>query len=120
MKKNFLIVDDSQLSLTLITGFLKKKEYVNKIFTATSGNEAIEILKKEKIDFLFSDDRMENGDAFSIIQHCTKSGIEIPIIIFSNNDYNKTKLLENGANYFISKPITKDNLFYALDMFLDI
>lgn len=59
-----MVVDDEQDIIDLITLFAKK--HVAKISSATNGAMALDVIRKEKIDLIFSDISMPemNGEEF--------------------------------------------------------
>ena len=53
---NILVVDDEETQRDLLTGYLKKKGF--KLFSASSGNDAIDIVKNNLVDIVLSDFKM--------------------------------------------------------------
>jgi DNA-binding NtrC family response regulator len=77
-----LVVDDEEgireaVSINLeVDGF--------KVVTASGGDEAIELLKKTKVDFIISDVRMPKGDGVSLLKYVKEHYPSLPhIVLFS-------------------------------------
>lgn len=106
---NILIVDDELDILELVAEEFKYYGY--NVNIASSGNEAIEILKKEKFDLVISDYRMPNGNGMTILNHI-KNMTNPPIFIFVSGqaDVSVEECLKAGAKRFISKPFNLDEI----------
>jgi signal transduction histidine kinase/DNA-binding response OmpR family regulator len=116
-KFNILIVDDVKANLISLESLLDDKFDNLKIYQTLSGNEALEVVLKNKIDIIISDVQMPNMDGFEMaeILKSNKKTKHIPIIfvsaIFSDAKY-KRKGYNLGAIDYIAKPID-DVLFVA-------
>jgi len=119
-KINILIADDHMVVRRLILAILRRKPYVNEIYEAKSGKDAVEILKTKKVDMLLCDNVMPDGDGMHVLEFLKEEKIVIPTLMFSNNNDSKTELLEYGANDFLHKPITDVALLSKIEQFLDI
>jgi CheY-like chemotaxis protein len=112
MSKKVLIVEDEQLVAYLMENYVTENSCCEVIASVDNGDEAIEIAKKEKPDFILMDVRIE-GD---------KDGIEtalainkeqnIPIIFTSGNTDDKTteRAKETNIAAFLVKPVKKEEL----------
>ncbi|WP_411168298.1 response regulator transcription factor [Clostridium sp. MB05] len=100
---NILIVDDEKEIVDLIDLYLRNKGY--SIFKAYEGNEALNILKLEKINLVIMDLMMPGIDGYSLIKKI-RSTSNIPIIIISAKceNYDKVLGLDVGADDYITKP----------------
>ncbi|MDR1073606.1 MAG: response regulator, partial [Treponema sp.] len=77
-KRSILIVDDDMVNHVTLSGMLSS-EYT--LFSATSGKEAIEFLKKEKPDLILLDIIMPEMDGFEVLKQlkANKAVESIPI-----------------------------------------
>jgi CheY-like chemotaxis protein/HPt (histidine-containing phosphotransfer) domain-containing protein len=107
-----LVVDDMNTNLDVVKGMLKP--YKLKIDCATSGSEAIELIRAEnpRYDAVFMDHMMpvmDGVEATHIIREelDTDYARNIPIIALTANAIvgSEQMFLENGFQDFISKPI---------------
>ena len=102
--KKLLLVDDNKINRQLILAFLK--EYNVIITDCTNGNDAIEILKKEKFDIILTDIQMPEMSGVELIQIIKKElKIETPIIIISAEDRINIENVD-----FLRIPIFKNDL----------
>ena len=109
--KNILFVDDNVECLKLYKRIFRGKQY--NLFTALNGQEAIELLNKNKIDGIISDILMPIMDGFKFCRYCKKDKNlrNIPFI-FVTAVYTAKKdeefAMGLGAQGFISKPFQVD------------
>ncbi|MDD6810612.1 MAG: ATP-binding protein [Lachnospiraceae bacterium] len=105
-----LIVDDNLVNLRVAAGLMKPFEM--QITKARSGQEAIELLKKEQYHIIFMDHMMPEMDgveATHIIRAMDGEYYKnVPIIALTANAINGAKemFLKEGLNDFIAKPIS--------------
>jgi signal transduction histidine kinase/ActR/RegA family two-component response regulator len=108
---NVLVVDDVEINLDVMTGILMP--YHLHVDTASSGKEAIEMVKAEdpRYDLIFMDHMMPEMDGIEtgrIIRRIDRDYTHsVPIIALTANAIAGTRemFLENGFNDFLSKPI---------------
>ena len=107
-----LVVDDVHTNLDVAKGMMKP--YGMRIDCVTSGQEAINTIREEKIkyDLIFMDHMMPGMDGIETTRIIrgeigTKYAENIPIIALTANAIvgNKEMFLQNGFQGFISKPI---------------
>ncbi|WP_136806568.1 hybrid sensor histidine kinase/response regulator [Desulfosediminicola flagellatus] len=110
-----LIVDDELQQRDIATQFLKSFGYTP--YSVSSGEEAIEFLKKQRVDLLLLDMVMGAGlNGRQTYEQVMKihPGIKAIIISgFSESDDVKTTL-QLGAGKLLNKPYTKENLAEAV------
>ncbi len=113
MKKRILFVEDEPEILELISEELRYSGFTVK--GAMCGNEAIDILKVEKFDFVISDYRMPNGNGMAILNHVANM-TNPPVFIFVSGqaDVSAEECLKAGAKKFIGKPFDLDELVQFL------
>jgi len=111
MKKKFkiLIVDDCpEILLIMEKGF---KFHGHQVNTATSGDEAIEILLNKGFDVIISDYQMPNGNGMELLSFVTTMN-KPPIFYFLSGqaDSSVEDCLKAGAKHFFPKPFELNNL----------
>jgi signal transduction histidine kinase/CheY-like chemotaxis protein len=102
-----LLVDDNKQSLKLLNAIFSIEGYETAV--ANDGAEAIDILKRFKIDLVISDILMPNVDGYYL---CFKIRTDlqlkdIPVIIYTATYTSKSEeklAMEMGADLFIRKP----------------
>ena len=100
-----LIVDDLPINLLVAKGLLKS--YGAQIDTASSGREAIELVKEKDYDIIFMDHMMPEMDGLQTGAAIRALGGQMPIIAMTSNAMRGIRefYLEQGFNDYLSKPI---------------
>ena len=109
-----LLIDDEVAQLTSLEIYLTNKGY--NVFTAESGEQGIEILKKEFIDFVFSDFNMPGMSGLEVTRAIKQINPETEIIIITayGTIEEAVSLMKSGAYDFLTKPLDLDALAAVL------
>lgn len=103
-----LIVEDSITTRTHLKKILSESKICNTIIEATNGIDAIQCIRKEKIDLIICDIMMPQMDGFRLLMILQEHPElrDIPVILLSslNEISKKVKGLDIGAWDFITKP----------------
>ncbi len=120
MGKNILIVEDNRMLLELIKLKLENKGYHVK--KAEDGLEALNIIKKNKIDLIISDIMMPNISGLSLLSVLNGFLDKIPVIVISSNDQKNTiaSAIKLGAYDYIVKPINFEKLCEKISFLLQM
>ena len=104
-----LIVEDDNHIKNLISTTLKVNKY--NYLVATSGNEAIMLAVSHKPDIILLDLGLPDMDGVEIIKN-VREWSNIPIIVISarSEDTDKIDALDFGADDYITKPFSVDEL----------
>jgi len=118
--KRILIVEDNQLSLTLLNDFLKVKGY--EILKTSEGWEAINLARDKQPDLILMDIRLPDISGFEVTRllkqdNQTKNIPIIAVTAFATSG-DETKALESGCDGYITKPVIIDNLLRTIESFL--
>lgn len=116
MSANILIVDDIETNIKLLEVKLLNEYYT--VFKANSGKEALDIIKKEKVDIVLLDIMMPEMDGFEVCKKikADPKTTHIPVVMvtaLSDIDH-RVKGLEAGADEFLTKPINDNALFIRI------
>ena len=118
MSRKILIVDDEEVIRKFLRIQLVKLGY--EVTEAGDGVQALEQLEKGNFDLLICDILMPKKDGWEVIREMksnpkTKS---IPVIVLTakNEDSDMFKGYNLGANYYMTKPFTKAQLIYGLQL----
>jgi CheY-like chemotaxis protein/nitrogen-specific signal transduction histidine kinase len=117
--KVLLIVEDIDYNLKLLEQILKKTKA--KIIKASTGEEAVEIVKKNnQIDIILMDIRLPGIDGYKTTKLIKT--IDPGICIIAQTAYadseNRKRCFEAGCDDFISKPVEKDVLLKTINKYL--
>lgn len=117
--KTVLIAEDEKsYSRALV---LKLQHSGFSVHTAENGSEALDKLKKEKIDLLLLDLIMPKMDGFTVLENMKNAGISTPVMVLSNlgQQDDEKKARKFGAIDFLNKSnmqiidiISKVQLFF--------
>jgi two-component system KDP operon response regulator KdpE len=102
-----LVVDDEPGILKALDIKLKLSGY--EVLTATSGAEAIEIVRTEKPDLVLLDLVMPGVTGLEVLDS-VRGFSQVPVIIFTGHPMVTQLALKIGANGSISKPFDPDML----------
>lgn len=104
MSDKILIVDDDIAICKLLDKVMKSNELETTI--ATSGSQALEILKDNTFDVILIDIMLGDMEGFEVIKKVRSQGISTPIMIVSGRteDYDSLYGLSIGADDYITKP----------------
>ncbi|HMU41878.1 MAG TPA: sigma-54 dependent transcriptional regulator [Ignavibacteriaceae bacterium] len=107
---NILIIDDESIQREILAGYLKKKGY--KIFSASSGEEGIAIVKNNLIDIVLSDFKMPDKTGFEVLEEIKLLNPEINFIMITayGTIQNAVQAMRAGAYDYLSKPVDLDEL----------
>lgn len=118
-KYTFLVVDDEELMRYLVVSYLSKLGH--SCFTATDGVDALEKMKKNKIDAVITDIRMDNMDGMTLINQISKTYPEVPIMVMTafDKEYSEGTAISIGAREFIKKPFSLDEFAVRLQKMIN-
>lgn len=104
MTDTVLIVDDDTSVQTMLYKIIKSNG-IN-ADTASSGETALEMIKKNTYDVILLDINMNGMDGFQVITTLRNNGIKTPIIVVSGRkeDYDTLYGLDIGADDYVTKP----------------
>lgn len=115
-----LVVDDSPVVKKIVTTTLVKKGF--EVREALDGVAALEILLSEKIDLVITDLNMPKMDGLQLTREIRKNPTykRIPVIMLTTNPSEEQKALEAGANLYLKKPVTSEELISHVQKFLGV
>jgi CheY-like chemotaxis protein len=110
-KKIILVVDDMSMNRRTIKVALEKYFDVR---TAKSGNGALAILDKVKVDLVLLDIEMPEMTGFDVIEQIKElpGAQDLPVIFVTSHGYPEFVALasQSGAKDYVTKPFTPDVL----------
>ncbi|MCP4297884.1 MAG: response regulator [Proteobacteria bacterium] len=112
--KTVLLVDDEKVILASVGNHLTNEGY--QVFTAGSGNEAVQTINEHHIDVIVTDLSMENGDGLFVLKEAKKRIADIRVIIvtgYGNLD-SAINALRLGVDDFMTKPANIDELLWRV------
>jgi DNA-binding response OmpR family regulator len=108
--KTILVVEDELSIRSFVSLNLKKKKY--EVWEAETGEEALIIFKNRKIDIVLLDIMLPGIDGFEVCQKIREISQFVGIIMLTarTQQEDKVKGLINGADDYLSKPFSMDEL----------
>lgn len=120
MQIRVLLVDDEKPSRQELRYLLEKRQEIQIVGEAASGEEALERLKDLKPDVVFLDIEMPDMNGFDVVIEMFDMGIK-PIIVFATAyDEYAIKAFEINAVDYILKPFSEERLAKTVDRLVDI
>ncbi len=118
-KYRILYVDDEKDNLTAFRAVLRR---YYEILTAQSGEEALQILAKEKVDLVISDQRMPKMTGVELFEQVSKDYPDIIRMVLTG--YSDVQSIidainKGKVNHFITKPWNVEELRLILDKALE-
>lgn len=117
----FLVVDDSPTMRRIVINALKNFGY-NDVVEAGDGNEAIEQLKKVKVDFVITDWNMPNMNGLELTKAIrTDPDLQhLPILMVTTRGLKQdiVEALKARVNNYVVKPFTPQVLKEKMDAVL--
>lgn len=115
--KKLLLVDDDEIVLSSLSTILSQKGY--SVLTAQSGSEALDTLKKNKVDIIIMDHRMPDMTGLEVFKIIKKLYPDIiRIMITGDPDLIAfIPAIKNGdIEHYICKPWKYETLMFRLRM----
>jgi len=121
--KKLLYVEDVATNQFLMQKFLAGHQISCEL--ASSGEEALRLIKKEKFDFILMDIQMSDMDGYETTLEIRKYNEyynEVPIIAFTadTSEQTQSKIIEVGMNDVLTKPLDSAKLIALLNKYLAI
>ena len=115
-----LIVEDNELNLKLFHDLLMIQQY--DVVISKDGLNIMDITTKEKPDLILMDIQLNEVSGIDLIKLLKQNSItkHIPIIVITAfaMKSDEAKISKSGCDMYISKPVSIDNFFSAINKFI--
>lgn len=115
-KQTVLIVDDHKEVLRFMEIGLKHHGF--EVITATSGQEALDIIRAREPHIMLLDIIMPVMDGLEVLRKL-RAFSSIPVIAFSATPENHDDALNCGANDFVNKPFYPEQMIGKIKSLID-
>ena len=110
-----LIVDDSSVMRKIVARALQQGGLsLGQILEAGNGSEALEILRREKVDLVLSDINMPVMDGLEFVRQLrgveNAKGVPVVMITTEGSESHVMEAISCGARGYIRKPFTPDQM----------
>ena len=115
MESDILVVDDSAAIRKILQRVLRQTGIpIKEIHEAGDGQQALEVIKTQKVDLVLSDINMPNMDGLQLLAALKASAEWAPIpIVMITTEGGETRVAEAvklGAVGYVRKPFTADQI----------
>ncbi len=123
-QKKILVIDDDPSIQEILRIILERNGYM--VYRANDGEEAVNQFVNIKPDLVISDISMPKGDGFNVaivIRSKERDDSRIPILLISafyDDISNRENAERCGADSFLPKPFTREQLLKAVEELLDV
>ena len=113
-RKRILIVDDEEVIREFLSEVLGEDYDVS---AARDGDEAIEVLGKERFDLVITDLKMPKVPGDQVVKFVHDQHPDVPVIVISGHSslYTASQSASHGASGFLAKPFTIADLTKTVD-----
>jgi len=107
---SILVVDDQQSILDVLSIMLRREGY--EVFTALSGEEALEIVRNDSVDLAIADLKMLPMDGMALLEGIKRIDPDIVVIMITAYASIQTAIeaMKKGAYEYVIKPFKMDEL----------
>ena len=118
-KESILVVDDALSTLEVLERNLKTEHY--QVFTASSVPEAIRVLEATPVDLVITDLKMPEVSGIDLVRHVRENFRDTEVIMITGYPSidGAVTAVKAGAQEFLSKPFTDEELLGAVRRTLD-
>jgi len=113
LKMKILVVDDFSTMRRIVKNILRQVGYVN-LVEADDGATALDVLRREKIDFVISDWNMPQMSGLELLKHVRTSEEwkEMPFLMVTAEGQKEhvIEAVKHRVNNYIVKPFTPETL----------
>ncbi len=113
-REKILVVDDSPDTLEVLQRNLESKGFY--VLTAPGAVEAIKILESMPVDLVITDLKMPDVDGLSLVRHVHENykNTEVMMITGYPSIEGAVEAVKTGAEEYLAKPFTDEELFVAV------
>jgi len=118
-KKSILVVDDVPNTVEVLQRNLTSQGYT--VYTAFAVAEAIDITKTTPIDLVITDLKMPRVSGLDLVRHVRENLKDTEVIMITGypSVQGAVEAVKTGADEYLAKPFTDEELFSAVDRALE-
>lgn len=117
-RHRLLVAEDNESNYFLMTSMLED-DY--DLIHAWNGREAVEMYSEQKPDLILMDINMPLMDGYEATRHIRQISDSVPIIAVTAYAFSsdRTRIMENGFNSYVSKPVNAERLMSEIKRLLN-
>lgn len=118
-KPRILVVDDTPRTVEVIERNLSSRGY--EVFPANDVTRAIEFLNQTEVDLVITDLKMPGVSGMTLVRHVRENLKDTEIVMMTGfaSVENAVEAVKAGADDYLAKPFTDEELFDAVERALD-
>mgnify|MGYP004488998825 CR=1 FL=1 len=109
---NVLIVDDEKIEREGLKYLLSREEGERKVFEASNGKQALQIIRTEDIQLILTDIKMPHMDGLELSRRAKEENSALQIVIFSG--YSDFSFAQEAIRYGVTEYILKESQYQKL------
>src|SRR5262245_23123282 len=109
-KRTVLIADDEANMRKVLAAMLRREGY--EVITVSDGSEALDIMRRTRVDVLLTDLRMPKVDGMELLKRVLEEFEGVPVVMLTAHGTVDTAVgaMKLGAFDYLSKPFDNDEL----------
>lgn len=118
-RASILVVDDAPLTLEVIRRNLTAQGY--QVFTASNVFAAIKLMEDSPVDLVITDLKMPEASGIDLVRHIRENYKETEVMVITGypSVASAVEAVKTGAEEYLIKPFTDEELFAAVKRTLD-
>ncbi|MFC1493054.1 sigma-54-dependent transcriptional regulator [candidate division KSB1 bacterium] len=118
-KERILVVDDTPNTLEMLQRNLASRGF--QVYQAENVTDALSVLESAEIDLVITDYKMPGASGLELIRHVRENYKEIEIMMITGypSINSAVEAVKEGAENYLVKPFTKEELFNAVSRALE-
>lgn len=114
-----LVVDDARDTVEVLRRNLVSRSFA--VLTAGSVAEAVDVLGEHAVDLVITDMRMPGGSGLQLVRHVHEKEPDTEVLVITGyaTVEGAVEAVKAGAESYLAKPFTDEELFAAVDAALD-
>jgi len=118
-KRTILVIDDEETITITMRHILNKAGYT--VFTASSGEEGVEVFNKEKPQLVITDLMMDGIDGLEVLKQIKETTPETMVVILTGYGELNTAVeaLRFGASDYLYKPCKADEILHRVSGYFE-
>jgi CheY-like chemotaxis protein len=113
-----LVVDDEEIVTSLLSRMLERERWTTLV--ASSGEEALSLIKSNKVTIVISDIHMAGMDGIQLLLYIKEFNPNLPVILISGQaKWGRNQIIATGADEFIAKPFRNIEILASIDTVIE-
>lgn len=117
-RAKLLFIDDSE---EVLGAYENCVQTLGDMYTATSGNAAIDLFRKERCDVIVTDYNMKDGTGLEVLKFVAEQAPEVPVIMITayGSKYLAVEAAQSHVFAYLEKPCAQEKFLNMLEKAID-